>query len=65
MYLLAIHRGRRDDSMPTRWPTFGWVIVVGLGMRALMMPSTPMLETDFYRYLWDGAVLALCNRVDR
>jgi alpha-1,6-mannosyltransferase len=35
-----------------------WIIVVGLGMRALMMPSTPILETDYFRYLWDGAVLA-------
>lgn len=35
-----------------------WMIVVGLAMRALMFPSTPILETDYYRYLWDGAVVS-------
>jgi len=36
-----------------------WIIVIGLAMRALMFVSTPMLETDYYRYLWDGGVLAI------
>ena len=35
-----------------------WVIAAGLVMRALMMPSTPILEDDYFRYLWDGAVVA-------
>ncbi len=35
-----------------------WVIVVGAILRALMLASTPVLEDDFYRYLWDGAVTA-------
>jgi alpha-1,6-mannosyltransferase len=35
-----------------------WVFAVGALLRAIMMTSTPMLETDFYRYMWDGAVLA-------
>ncbi len=34
------------------------VIGVGLIIRALTMFSTPILEDDFYRYMWDGAVLA-------
>jgi len=34
-----------------------WVLGVGLAMRLLMLPSQPILEDDFYRYLWDGAVL--------
>ncbi|MCG8692392.1 MAG: hypothetical protein MI806_14385, partial [Minwuiales bacterium] len=33
-----------------------WVVGLGLVMRAVMLPSTPILEDDFYRYLWDGAV---------
>ncbi len=34
------------------------ILGCGLLMRALMIPSTPVLEDDFYRYLWDGAVTA-------
>jgi hypothetical protein len=30
----------------------------GLVARFLLLPSTPILEDDFYRYLWDGAVVA-------
>jgi len=35
-----------------------WIIVVGVALRVCMMFSTPMLEDDYYRYMWDGAVLA-------
>ncbi len=35
-----------------------WLLVVGLAMRAAMLLSAPILEDDFYRYLWDGAVVA-------
>ncbi len=35
-----------------------WVIIVGAIVRAIMIQSTPILEDDFYRYFWDGAVLA-------
>jgi len=35
-----------------------WLIGIGIALRAVTMFSTPMLETDFYRYMWDGAVLA-------
>jgi len=34
-----------------------WMIAVGAALRAIMLPTTPILETDFYRYLWDGAVV--------
>ncbi|MFC1579606.1 glycosyltransferase 87 family protein [Thermodesulfobacteriota bacterium] len=34
------------------------VILLGLVMRLTMFGSTPILEDDHYRYLWDGAVLA-------
>ncbi len=33
-------------------------IALGLAMRMPMFVSTPMLEDDHYRYLWDGGVLA-------
>lgn len=35
----------------------GIVIAIGLAMRLVWFAAPPPLETDFYRYLWDGAVL--------
>lgn len=35
-----------------------WILVVGAGLRVLVFLSSPILEDDFYRYLWDGAVVA-------
>ncbi len=35
-----------------------WILLIGAALRALMLFSTPILEDDFYRYLWDGAVVA-------
>lgn len=34
------------------------LIIIGgaLLFRAIVLPSTPILEIDYYRYLWDGAV---------
>ena len=34
------------------------VLLTGLVMRLVLLPSVPVLEDDFYRYLWDGAVTA-------
>ena len=34
------------------------VVLVGLGLRVLLLWSTPALEDDYYRYLWDGGVTA-------
>ena len=55
VYLLisaGVHRARPDRNLLI------WVIVVGVVLRAAMLASTPVLEDDFYRYLWDGAVTA-------
>jgi hypothetical protein len=35
-----------------------WMLIVGGVMRCSLLSSTPILEDDFYRYLWDGAVTA-------
>jgi len=37
---------------------FGCVILLGLLMRLTLINSEPIYEDDFYRYLWDGAVMA-------
>jgi alpha-1,6-mannosyltransferase len=36
----------------------GAMVTVGLVLRAAMFWSEPVLENDYHRYLWDGAVLA-------
>ena len=36
-----------------------WAVIgVGLICRIILIPSQPVLEDDYYRYLWDGAVTA-------
>ena len=34
------------------------MIGLGLALRLVLLPSTPAIEDDVYRYLWDGAVVA-------
>jgi hypothetical protein len=36
----------------------GLIIAVGLVSRIILIPSQPVLEDDYYRYMWDGAVTA-------
>jgi hypothetical protein len=55
VYLLAM---RRWDGSFSSFQLLVWILVVGALIRALMLFSTPILEDDFYRYLWDGAVVA-------
>ncbi|HQJ46992.1 MAG TPA: hypothetical protein PK195_10130, partial [Ignavibacteriaceae bacterium] len=35
-----------------------WIIFTGLFARLILIPSSPILDDDYYRYLWDGAVTA-------
>lgn len=35
-----------------------WIFIAGAAMRVLFAASQPILEDDFYRYLWDGALTA-------
>ena len=56
VFLLAVW-----GAVSRRWTkdrAFPWIICVGIFLRGVMFVSTPMLEHDYYRYLWDGAVLA-------
>jgi len=54
---LAIVLRRRDPEAD------GWLLWVVTGFavvyRLILLPSQPILEKDYYRYLWDGRVL--CN----
>ncbi len=45
-------------TWPNRRQILGPLIAIGLVLRVAMLWSEPVLETDYRRYLWDGAVLA-------
>ncbi len=58
LYLVVLTMLRRRPSL--RHITL-FIIAAGLLMRFAQLPATPILEDDFYRYLWDGAVVAHGN----
>lgn len=41
---------------PSDAAALGFMLGVGVMLRLCLFPSVPILEDDFYRYLWDGAV---------
>ncbi|MBC8050321.1 MAG: hypothetical protein H7X92_09280, partial [Chitinophagales bacterium] len=49
--------GRIASSFPTAAAMIG-VALLGLFIRLIWFGSPAPLENDFYRYLWDGAMLA-------
>jgi hypothetical protein len=54
-YLTAVLCLRRPFAADRHW--WVWMIGVGITMRLLSLPSTPMMEDDYCRYLWDGALI--------
>ncbi|MEM7168773.1 MAG: hypothetical protein AAF530_01290 [Pseudomonadota bacterium] len=56
LLLPALIRAGPDLGHGLRGPLL-WILAVGLAMRLALLFSDPILETDFHRYLWDGAVL--------
>ncbi len=60
VFLLTVPLIRRSQALDgTHQKTIFWIIVAGgLAMRLALMGSTPALEDDYYRYLWDGGVTA-------
>ncbi|MBK7499618.1 MAG: hypothetical protein IPI19_11055 [Ignavibacteriales bacterium] len=45
-------------DLPSTSTWIGWIIFIGFAVRFLLIPTTPAIEDDFYRYHWDGAVTA-------
>ncbi len=54
LYLLAAIGMLKGWWMPSMRTVVWW----GIGFRLVLLPSQPILETDYYRYLWDGYVLS-------
>jgi len=55
VHLLTLTRIRHTSAKG--W-LVAWVVAVGVILRVSVLFSEPILEDDFYRYLWDGGVLA-------
>lgn len=54
-YFLAVYFAPRCNlSRYLAW----WIFLIGALIRLLFAASSPILEDDFYRYLWDGALTA-------
>ncbi len=45
-------------ALQNRSSSLFWILLTGLGFRLALMLPEPILEIDFARYLWDGAVTA-------
>ncbi len=59
-YLLLpklITSARTEDAGTPNWVVI-WILLAGLIMRVVFLGSTPIIEDDNQRYLWDGAVTA-------
>ena len=67
-YLAAAWLVVRGESLPEpsspsagvgkRRLSLGVVLGLGLAMRLILIPTTPTLSEDVYRYLWDGRLVA-------
>lgn len=55
LYLFTIYKTQKTNLRKNQ---LIWVIGIGVILRVLMLFTAPILEDDYYRYLWDGAVTA-------
>ena len=61
LFLVRLIRNTADNDTTDTTDTtrlLALIVAGGLLMRVLLLWSTPALEDDFYRYLWDGGVTA-------
>ncbi len=54
-FLISVAYSVNDRFRPLR---LQWLMAVAVVIRLWMIGAPPILENDFYRYLWDGAVTA-------
>ena len=55
LYIFTVFRALNSFNAGTM---LGFILFIGLALRLVMFFSTPMLEDDYFRYMWDGAVTA-------
>lgn len=55
VYVVAVWRVTRPQTTPTAMLP---IVVFGVLFRGILLYSEPIQEDDFYRYLWDGKVVA-------
>ncbi len=58
LFTMLALRQRCGEEPAVDGKTVLFVFLVGLGLRAVLIASEPVLEVDFNRYLWDGAMTA-------
>ena len=56
-YMVASVRLLRPGARGSR-RLIVWLFVAGVAARAVLLPATPTLSTDIYRYLWEGRAVA-------
>jgi alpha-1,6-mannosyltransferase len=56
--LLPLLRATDAQKLGQRQSLLFFVALIGIAARLALFPSTPVIEDDWYRYLWDGAVTA-------
>ena len=54
-YLLACWQCTRLELGARKWVLY-WIVAVGIFSRIALLGSTPILEIDLYRYIWDANV---------
>jgi len=54
VYLAAVFSPR--PALQRRW--IAGLVLLAVAARGVVAAAPPLLETDFYRYLWDGAVVS-------
>lgn len=55
LLLWMIHRAKSTPDSPR---LFAWIVGAGVVMRLILVTSEPVLESDAYRYLWEGGMAA-------
>jgi len=57
-FIYFVYIVRIKKYKPNKKNLLFWIFIVGIIARVIMIFSTPILEVDYHRYLWDGAVTA-------
>jgi hypothetical protein len=57
-FLLIVPLVRHHRDAAGHGALMAWILLAGLAMRLVFLGSEPILEDDYQRYLWDGAVTA-------